>query len=321
MQTFWVFPKVHISNYVFPHEYYQKMLSTVPQKAILGCMSDVSCFALWYLQNINQVRPDVLIISQGDVFTNHRLPPDKDYIGADYSQGPEKFIDIISWNMTQRPVYLAELQKYYHDTLGFEYGFVHYLPGSYAGNLTLEADSIQFSPDLDFYERIIAASADQNDLYRLQFRAALAQQQMVAARALSYLQVDSQLIKQRLSLAEELNYPLPDRYREEVQQLAFQVIPSVGYSSYGQLTPPYKPEEVYKQAQIYYDQGNTFMALLGYRAMLYPNPKDLFARLAYARFLKQMGFTQMSAKEYQLVMKLFPHQQELQLEFENLVRD
>ena len=77
-RAFWAIPVMDLSNNHTAEEYAQTVLDTLPEQAFIVTQGDESTFALWYFHYVNDLRPDVAIISNGlselpwyrDVLTN-----------------------------------------------------------------------------------------------------------------------------------------------------------------------------------------------------------------------------------------------------------
>lgn len=306
------FAKVNLSHFRAIDEAYRFILEEVPNNSLVGCLSDVSCGALYYSQYIDGLRPDVVVVPHNSFLVHNVLAKQTDLKGFDYSDNPNLFMDYLTWNLEKRPVYVVEWQKVYHDLLGIDYGFFYYLPHGYYGEITKYLpDQIDVEDDGRLSESIAMMNFPVEDQMRQQLKASLAQKHLLNAMMYSRYGVNKIIINRELALATRLNKDLPQIYRDEVTNVA-QNLP-LGLEEYVRGNPEPSDDEVIKQAELYFHEGKTNLATLGLRNVLWKEPMNLFARKKLAWIYKLSGFNAEAKTEFDNILKYYPDDEETKM--------
>lgn len=292
------YPDLNLRHFDLVHNFYQAILKDLPQDSVLVCLSDVSCFALLYSHYVEGIRPDVTLVNHGLHLVNHASFPD-DLGGFDYSGLPERIIDIITWNLDTRPVFVVDLQQIYHDHLGINYGFLHYIPHGYYGQIVSSPPATLPTPDyhldLDHY-RFPA-----RDPMRRQFLASLIQKHFL--NAISYARLErSDLVQTELTQAATLTPSLPSLYQHELDRVKTQTS-TLGYDRYVPGIKIPNLDTILTQADQYLLESRADLTYLGYLGVLNQDPLNQQARLKLAKLYQSAGDTARADQEYQNLLR------------------
>lgn len=301
-----IHPQVDLKNFTYTYRFYAHVLDTLPQNTLLACTSDVACFGTLYLQQIEGIRPDITVLPHAINIVKNQLEQIPDIKGFDYPDNPEDHLDYLTWNLNKRPVYVIELQQLYHRLLGFEYGFLHYLPDSYTGQVAKEIPNQLPHPDYSFSNQAISLYTPELDHTRLQIKASLAQKHLLNAQTYARLRQPVSLIDQELEYAEKLSHSLPESYRSQPNLIRHQISQVSGYSLYLDKNTPLTPKNILNQAQIYQQNKKDQLAYLGYLGLVNRNPTDPEFRLYLAKFLISKDLDLLARQELENILRLYP---------------
>lgn len=330
--------QVNLRNFNFVSRHYTSILEELPPNSLLTCLSDTSCFALIYTQQIDKIRPDIIILPHGKPILRDYLAQFNNLHGFDYPDNPQQFLDYLTWNLDKRPVYIIELQKLYHDLLGLNYGFLYYIPHGYYGQLVVEPTTQLPSTDYSFSQKLIDANIPRSDHTRLQLKASLAQKHFLNAITYKHLFAQPGLIQKQsrdrnynnqlqrlidleLDLAQQLVADLPPVYRQEVDQVRQLIKQIDGFDLYVPNTPNPTPNQILSQAQIYQNQNQPLLAAIGYTHLLFLNPMNHPVRFQLAQLYLKSGNTQSATQELHNILKYDPANSSAQTIFSSLNQD
>jgi len=331
--------QLDLKNFSFVHRFYTKQLQDLPPDTIFACIGDTACFASVYAQQIDGLRPDVVIVPHATRIFEAYLNSHPDIKGFDNPENPELYLDYLSWDQGKRPVYVLELQKFYYDLLGMDYGLVTYNPQGYIGEITIKplqlcatkdqssAPStgstcihLASSQDYAFSQELINTHFPSSDHTRQQLKASLAQKHLLNAmtyqRFLSTLtQTPSRerkdinlvqtAINQEMNLASQLVADLPPEYQQQVSDVA-KLLPTLSFLEYVPgVTSPTR-DQILTQADLYLQQKQAYLAVVGVNSILFKNPLDSVARLQLARIYQTTGDTTSARQQLNNILKYDP---------------
>ncbi len=302
---FQLYPSLNLRHFDLPSKHYHQTLNSLPKDSLIACTSDVSCFALYYLQYVEHIRSDVYVLSHGHLFKQTNISQNPTLKGFDYLSSPEWFLDYLTWNLDKRPVFLLDLQQSYFQALGMEYNFTYYNTQGYYGQLSLQPQPPKQS-DYQLSSRLSQTKFPPIDRLRNQFKANLAQRHMLNAISLSLAQSDPTLINQQLEFALGLNSSLPSIYTQEVQNLKSQLSVNTYLKHYipGNSNPTIT--QIQDQADLYLVQQNYQQAFLGYTGILWQQPLNHQVRLKLAKLYMETNYPQSTQKELENILKYQP---------------
>ncbi len=113
------------------HQYAVSVLNSVEDNAVILCFADVSCFSLFYEQQVEGLRPDVTLLIKNSHYRRYFLETHPQYRGFTYQDNPYFSADLTSWNLHYRPTYITEASAFYIDYLGLEGNPFFLIPHGY----------------------------------------------------------------------------------------------------------------------------------------------------------------------------------------------
>lgn len=214
----------------------QKVLD-VPPNSLIICSTDVDCYTLWYITRVEQIRPDVIVLSHVPVYSSHYLKSNPDIYPFDQTANPGYLSLLIAHNFHQRPIYLTSGINFYDIYLGLENGPFFLLPENNMFKLTNQyPKNVNYQPP-----PIVPAKIDHRNLYSRGIIEVIANNQAYAGYlSLKYGQTD--IANQFLSSASAL-----DSTSSQIQELIHNqkiIIPSISVSD-----PNLSPQKLIIQAQ------------------------------------------------------------------------
>lgn len=326
-----VYSQTNLRQFDFVSRFYSSQLAQLPPNSLLACLSDVSCFALMYAQQIDGIRPDVVLLPHGKPVISDLIANNKDLHGFEYSQNPQLFLDYISWNLDKRPVYVIELQQIYHQLLGLNYGLLNYLPSGYLGQITKNTaidSNTKYDSDYSLSEELINQKFPAFDQTRLQLKASLAQKHFL--NAITYQRLFSSrnpgvknpgvesVINKELDLGTKLVADLPPIYQQEAQSVRALVNSVTGFDQFVPGIDNPTKDQILTQAGTYKQTNHPDFAIIGYTAILYQNPFDSATRLKLSQLYRQNGDLTSAHEELQNILKYDPQFQPA-IEFVNQI--
>ena len=303
-----MYSEVNLNTTTYIHDHYQRILTSLPDKSLLTCISDVSCFALLYAHYVEGIRPDVTLIPHGWQLVEHSRPQTATLLSFDYPQNPQRFLDYLTSNLGKRPVFIVELQQLYSDLLGLNYGFLYYVPHGYYGQLLADQPKVLPGVDESLSDLLVTDPLPALDHSRLQFRAQLLQKHLL--NSISYSRFgQTSLVSQELARAHALSVGLPESYLHEVGSVTQLLTTPQTFDQYVPGVSRPTKAQILSQAQTYAHQGSPQLAFIGINSVLYQNPLDLAARLQLANLYLQEGDQDMTLLEIDNILKFDPHYQ------------
>lgn len=192
------------------HQMYTQLLEQVPARAVIVCSSDVSCFSLYYLKYSQNLRPDVLILSHGNVIQNQ----DRSAYCQTDEMNFDSFTACVTQAVSERPTYFIDMQKVYYDWL-VEQDSIKLSPQGYLTQLVPageEPTELMVDHPIDQY---ISIKPNQWDSYTQQFLASLAQKHLLNAQIYVSNQVNYMATRE-INRAESFVGYLPATYQMQV---------------------------------------------------------------------------------------------------------
>jgi hypothetical protein len=300
-----VYGWVDLSKFDLVAKQYNQILESVPKNSLIACMSDVSCFAMLYHQQIDQVRSDVIILPQADNIVMDIVSKKQKLKGFDLQVNPEKYLDYITWNFGKRPVIVTELQRVYYDFLEIDYGFVKYIPRGYYGELTTKNTEQNLEEDYQFSDLLTHINFPEVDLMRQQLKASIAQKHLLNARILKLENDSENKVAEEIDWAKKISQGLPTIYLDDVTKFEQQII-QIKKTIYvpGKINP--NNNEVLNQAEQYVALQDLNMAYKGIAGVLYQEPTNERARLMLANFYEMINQKSQAYIEYINILKYHP---------------
>jgi hypothetical protein len=309
-----LYPQLNLSRFDLVSAHYTSILQELPPDSLLACLSDTSCFALLYAQQINGVRPDIIILPHGKPVVRDYLAQFPNLHGFDYPDNPQQFLDYLTWNLDKRPVYIVDLQQIYSNLLGLNYGFLYYIPHGYYGQLVTQLPSDLASPDYSFSRQLVDTDFPQFDQTRLQLKASAAQKHLLNATIYqrlqsNYKEIDSTQIDTEIKLAQQLAAHLPLLYQQQVTAVQQSLTSITGFAQYVPGIDQPTQDQILTQAQLYSQHNQPALAALGCNSILYKNPLDHQTRLELAQLYLQFGDRALATQELHNILKYDPENQ------------
>lgn len=129
------YPQLNLKKFTLVHDQYAGILKEIEPNSILTCYSDVSCFALLYIQKVEGINPEVSIVP----LTYPLIKPElavKKLQTFTYETNPFLVLDVVTTNLDKRPVYAVNITDFFVNLYGIENAFMFYIPRGTYGELT-----------------------------------------------------------------------------------------------------------------------------------------------------------------------------------------
>lgn len=280
----------------------QKMIDEVEKDAIIGCFSDRSCAALAYQQQVLGKRTDVSIFPYYFIDENVNLT-DNDLEGFDYNQFPYLMFDVITWNIKERPIYVVDLFGEYHDFLGFDFGFIFYVPRGNYGKL------VQKMPEsLDEIEYEVSNDLVSDKVPKWDLMAATIHSEVAAEHnynAFIYRKIgDRELAVDEANLASNLSHDL-SQYEADSALALREVLEYIRPSDYYELGSSVRSVDyILEQIPNLVEVGLPGRALTVAKGAVVIDARSVEARTVWADLLAEHNASESAKIEYENILKL-----------------
>jgi hypothetical protein len=305
-----------LSSYTLVSDRYQAILNQAKKNALITCFSDVSCFSLQYEQKINHLRPDITLVTLAYPYTPN-LSKTPDLKGFEYNSNPYQLLDIISWNLDKRPVYVVELSEYYNQSLGFDFPYFFYLPQGYMGELSRKVPANIPEVSETVSDPWLKVTTQFNDPTRLFHKSMPARDHIY--NALWYNRMGFRdIMLQEMNQAAEIYF----QFSAEDKKMFTGMRNSVEQNRFD---PRYKPLSVLPKVKSLLNslpemlkQNQNTRAFKTALAATYIEPTNVAAHLALAQIFEKMGDNNFAIQEYRNVLRLDKNQTEAKTRIELL---
>ncbi len=306
-----MYPQVSLRHFDFVNRFYTHILSEVPSNTLLACNSDVSCFALLYLQKVENIRPDVVIVPHMYRFVEDDLNRHQDIKGFAYKHNPELFLDYLTFNQGKRPVMMVDFQKVYYDLLGMDYGFFTYVPYEGYGEITRESAAISTIPQ-QYSKELSSIQFAAFDHMRQQLKAAMAQRHRLNVMILARMgKQQKALTDQEIRQADILSSNLPVTYQHANDLSGAFALNTTTYALFASVDRKQRNvDDLIEAGDFFLEAGDVDRAIFGYQSALNFMPLNKSARLKLAQLYEQKDRTQKALSEYQNILIYYPENQE-----------
>lgn len=303
------YPQVDLSHYDFVSRFHQQILESLPKDSVLACFTDISCFALSYKQEVENIRQDILIIPPQYNLLRNKLSKIENLKGFDYAIGDFLTLDYLTWNIDKRRVFVLDLDQEYVKYLGFNYGFTYYIPYGYLGELTREIPQNLPPQRYDFSQELKDGFNPDLDLMRKFIKVIIPRIHFMNAQQYIYLGYRD-IARKQLNYASDLLHQLPEVDRKDLEGRR---------DSLENLSPliNYKPEskvqsvtELINTADKYFESGRIDKAYIGALGSITIDPLSEEGRLRLAKSYELMGDFEWALIEYKHVLKYYPQNSE-----------
>ena len=204
-------------------DYLRQQLELSQPDDVLICFSDITCFGLAYLQQVEDYRTDVVVLSKNNFYYRYFLQRHPQYRGfPDYVDNPFYTADLVSWNRLKRRVFILEPSGYYITYLGLEGNPFYLVPRGYAFQVTDQVPpELSEQPNYQASRRLLDQPYDRRDYIQRGMRDYLTHLHLplgVLYAKMGY----NQLAKQNLELAVALSpdYSAAQEFMEQLPGFA-----------------------------------------------------------------------------------------------------
>lgn len=303
------YPQINLSDYSLVYDVHQELLQRVEPDSFVVCLSELSCYALFYQNMVLDKRSDVVLLPVVDNYTPGIF--DREGIrNFAYTQNPYLILDAITWNLDERPVYVVGVNQEFRHLLGIDYGFMYYLPQGSFGRLSRQMPEDLLPPlDAPVASEFRQAPVPRVDKMRQYHYRYIANQHVT--NSLTYLMADErQLAQDELHLASSLYHQLPSPADEEIVGIRSNIEQLLSRENFS-------PGTQVDEAQVFLDyipdllEGNFYsQALLAAQGAVLVEPENLEARLTLADLYLEVGDLVFARIEYQNVLILDPENEQ-----------
>jgi hypothetical protein len=122
----------------FNYDFQKQKLLQADADALIICSTDIDCYTLWYLSRVEQVRPDIVVLSHVPTYSTHYLTSQFKTYPFSQNDNPEYLKLLIAHNYPNRPIYFSSGIGFYDEYLGLENGPFFLLPTNNMFRLTTQ---------------------------------------------------------------------------------------------------------------------------------------------------------------------------------------
>jgi hypothetical protein len=292
------------------------ILNKVEPDAMVTCFSPMTCLSLIYEVQTAKVRPDVMILPY-DYQPNERVVDVNNLAGVGYDSYPWILYDYIVWNVDKRPIYAINMINNYYDLLGFDFGFLHYIPlGNFAQITKAVPESM---PDVAYplSERLIKQKTAGWDYEHKAIKAYWTRNHVLNATV--YLKMGlRQLAYREMNIATTIFFGMEEKDRDEITKLresTERLSPNEYYRPGYQVE---KADYIMGEAAKIMAAGAKTRAVQVAQGAVTVEPENIKARINWADALESTGSTPSAIVEYKNVLKLDPENEEAKEKLDKL---
>jgi hypothetical protein len=155
-------------NNSFSSEYNKSLLQSAEPNSVIICTSDLSCFGLYYKSLVENIRPDVTILSKITRARHFFLNKHIEFVGYEYGENPFFFAQEISWNVAHRPTYITSLESFYVKYMGLDGAPFYVTPHGYLFKIeTSFPQKIEALNDEELAKKLLSSTIDSRDFVHL----------------------------------------------------------------------------------------------------------------------------------------------------------
>ncbi len=295
------YPKVNLKNFYFNHHLYSKILNSLQPNAMIMCDSDTSCFSLIYLQEVENIRSDVIVLTIAYPMIEDRLNKFPDLHGFNYPDNPFLLMDYISWNIDKRPVYATDLHTTHRNMLGMQYGFLKYIPMGLYGKIE-KGDNLSEGQSKNFHY-FTDKEHPKIDKMKLYFIENIAQQYALNARSFKRLN-DNQKANEQYKLAKNIAPRIGKKFSKWLDDFGKEINTITGYQEIipGNNNPT--NEQIYEEININIELNRPDKAFFSAIGPVLTDPRNIKNRQHLAEFFKKINDIKMYNIEIENIKKL-----------------
>lgn len=300
------YPQLNLHKYSLVADRYHNILKSLDQNAIATCFSDLSCNALMYEQAILHTRPDVVIVPLNFKLIEHSTLAQKNLRLFTDRKQPDIIFDVVTTNLSAKPVYAIEINNQYYQLFGLDFPFMFYIPQGAYGKLQRQLSENLIASQAAFISPVpFNPQKVQWDSNRINHLSAIARDHILNGAILLKMNLRPQSLQEINSAASIFNqFSQKDKsdfnaLRSNIEyyqpNLKFSPGSSVPQSKdLLALVPALLKDQRIKQAYYY-----VLSAVVN-------NPSDIASRLLLAQLTEQLGNPAQALVEYSHVLQLDP---------------
>lgn len=292
-----------LRNADYSDRLYGGVLAAVDDKAVITCYTYPACQALIFQQQVKELRSDVTIVpfywEPGRMVVNFA-----DLYGFNYAEYPYLMFDVVTWNLSKRPVYEVDIFDKYYEFFGIDFGFMSFVPYGYYGQFGRTVPYKDELPKVDYTlsEEIIQANDNPWDLMADRFEADLTKKHSLNAQVYVKMGLRDRAYR-------EMNYAstIIHRFSLEEQKQFLRVremIESTRESEYYQEGELKSVAYILDSIPELVDVGLLGRALIVARGAVAADPTSVEARLAWADILEKTNQGARAIEEYKNILVL-----------------
>lgn len=114
-------PDYSLKAFGEPYHHYREILQSLPAGSRLGCLSDQSCFALFYLQAVDGVHDDVVVVPSAYRFVENKLNATIE-TRFEYQLNPFVWLEYLTVGLHDHETFVVDMQPRIHALLGIAHG-------------------------------------------------------------------------------------------------------------------------------------------------------------------------------------------------------
>jgi hypothetical protein len=306
VQLYRLFPAVDLSHFSMIHDRNLELLQTVKPNALITCYSDSACFSLLFDQYTSRLRSDVDIYPLAFPYVLNGTLNKPGIKGFTYDLNPYILFDVITWNLSKRPVYALELSDQYYRLLGFDYPYMFYVPMGYYGELVRTLPKFIPTYDSKLTQNWLSIPTVLWDANRLQAKSTPAREHLINGMLYTKMNLKDRSLAEN-NLAAAIFYQFTQSEKTEFNAIRTNLeqaqanqlfIPGSTVSSISNLLKRIPLLLSVKQNRQAYQAALAALAI---------EPQNVMAHLYLADIYEKMGDSYFARKEYTHVLMLDPH--------------
>ncbi len=294
-RTFNIVSQVKIIKSSQVQSHYASILDTLPKDSLLLCQSDTSCFILFYLQQVEAKRPDILIVPSAYSFTRNYLQNQTDLHHYQYQDHAFAILDLISWNIAKRPIYVIDLEPKFHNYLGLNYGLLYYLPLDGYGQLTLDKPKALPDIESDYAKRLLEKDiAVLDKLQQQSIGSAIHQHQVNAEFYARY--GDKEKMDQEIQWALKLSQKLDQVYPNNITSVINNIRQIKSFDQYLEPNQELSVDNIHAQALKYLKEKSIKLGLIGLLSVQIRDPENPQINQEIHQLMQSLGYKEFYSK-------------------------
>ena len=295
-------------DYDFADYYGRRLLDSAESGGVIICFSDISCFSLFYLQEVVNYRPDVTVLIKNNLYQKYFLSRHPQYQSYLYGYNPFFTADLISWNASQRPTYLTEPDGYYIDHIGMDANPLYLIPEGTLFRVTDRIPQKLKTPDFELVDKLYKTRPSNKHYLATGLRDYFTQKNNAAA--VIFAKTGDIETAQKLLMQSSLLSPRFKRTKE-IESLLLTLSQDKRYQ-YGSVSPT--SEQVFNQFKQEYEESQTTQdsqkLMNAYKTLLkaaYRDPQNTTIRIALAEIYLRFQYYNEAQIELLRILKFDPN--------------